>query len=243
MAITTHAAVSALFGSADTWADTKRPPRRSSLSIVPSGPRRHSYPLHEYQSPQSAEAFSPRRISKTNHHDNYYRNDSACEILDDRLRVVVLTKGLYRGRDNAVLDAVHNVTTINVAEPERCIRRGMVDLARRRSSAEELSGANVYVVRVPVTLTVDGVIDTSDLESAVALLSQHARPGATVVLETAVPIGTSRRLLEPLERENQAYCGFSQEVHPTSLTPPPQTSPPTNKTPSYTTTPTPPPSA
>ncbi|MEV0193943.1 nucleotide sugar dehydrogenase [Kitasatospora purpeofusca] len=76
---------------------------------------------------------------------------------------------------------------------------------------------DVAVITVPTPLR-DGVPDLSYIESSAALLAQHLRPGATVVLESTTYPGTTEELLAPLLEQGSGltagrdfHLGYSPE--------------------------------
>lgn len=63
-----------------------------------------------------------------------------------------------------------------------------------------LAGSDVFVVAVDTPLGADGRPATGNIEEAVRSIARHARPGATVVVESTVAPGTIRRsVIEPFE--------------------------------------------
>lgn len=96
---------------------------------------------------------------------------------------------------------------------------------------EDLVRATHFLISVPTLLRADKSVDTSYLQSAVATVADHARPGATVVIESSVAVGMTRALLGPLCATHRFHGGMSPEVcppffpylprHPTSHTKPP----------------------
>ncbi|MFF8769487.1 nucleotide sugar dehydrogenase [Kitasatospora sp. NPDC015120] len=61
----------------------------------------------------------------------------------------------------------------------------------------DVAGFDLAVITVSAPLR-DGVPDLSSIEDAAALLAQHLRPGASVVLESTAYPGTTEELLAPL---------------------------------------------
>jgi nucleotide sugar dehydrogenase len=64
-------------------------------------------------------------------------------------------------------------------------------------TAEAVRGAQVVVVIVPVGLTPGRRPDFSRLDEAAAAVARGLGPGTLVILETTVPVGTTRRRLGP----------------------------------------------
>lgn len=82
------------------------------------------------------------------------------------------------------------------------------------SDANELAQARHFLISVPTLLKHDKTIDTSYLESAVATVAKYARPGGTVVVESSVAVGMTRKLVGPLAATKGLYVGMSPEVRP-----------------------------
>lgn len=94
------------------------------------------------------------------------------------------------------------------------------------SDATHLSNATHFLVSVPTLLLADKTVDTSYLQSAISLLWKHARPGATVVIESSVAVGMTRQLLTPLIQARGVKGGMSPErVDPGRISPPTQAIP------------------
>ncbi|MEV6977914.1 nucleotide sugar dehydrogenase [Kitasatospora sp. NPDC093806] len=81
----------------------------------------------------------------------------------------------------------------------------------------DVAGFDVAVITVPTPLR-DGVPDLSHIEASAALLAQHLRPGATVVLESTAYPGTTEELVAPLLEEGSGltagrdfHLGYSPE--------------------------------
>ena len=81
----------------------------------------------------------------------------------------------------------------------RSIRRAVAakSLDATTDTAAAVREADVVVVIVPVGLTADRRPDFSRLDEAAAAVARGLRPGALVVLETTVPVGTTRGRLGP----------------------------------------------
>jgi nucleotide sugar dehydrogenase len=78
--------------------------------------------------------------------------------------------------------------------------------------AADLAGAEVFLISVPTSLNQDKTINTTSLEKAVQSIAEHARHGSTVVMESSVAVGMTRKLLGPLVATKKAKVGMSPEV-------------------------------
>lgn len=94
------------------------------------------------------------------------------------------------------------------------------------SNPADLAHATHFLVSVPTTLLPDKQIDTSFVRSALTTVGTYARPGATVVVESSVGVGMTRKLLGNLMRSRNLKAGMSPEVRFPSPSSPLCTSPP-----------------
>ncbi|MFB7616377.1 nucleotide sugar dehydrogenase [Kitasatospora sp. NPDC056181] len=151
------------------------------------------------------------------------------------MRVVIAGQG-YVGLPLAVRAAEVGYQVVGYDVDERRIKRLAVgesyveDIPAERlrpllengtylPSAEpsDVAGFDIAVITVPTPLR-DGVPDLSYIEASAALLAQHLRPGATVVLESTTYPGTTEELLAPLLEEGSGltagrdfHLGYSPE--------------------------------
>ncbi|GME62721.1 putative udp-glucose dehydrogenase udp-mannac protein [Neofusicoccum parvum] len=89
------------------------------------------------------------------------------------------------------------------------------------SNPADLAAATHFLVSVPTTLLPDKQIDTSYVRSALTTVGTYARPGATVVIESSVGVGMTRKLLGNLMRSRNLKAGMSPErVDPGRTEPP-----------------------
>lgn len=87
------------------------------------------------------------------------------------------------------------------------------------SSQAVLSKATHFCISVPTLLRPDKSINTDHLLRAIAMVTSHARPGSTIVIESSVSVGMTRALLMPFS--NKFHCGMSPErVDPGRTQPP-----------------------
>lgn len=90
-------------------------------------------------------------------------------------------------------------------------------------SPDRAAECDLFCIAVPTPVRVDAGkagIDLSYLEAAVATVAGLAKPGAAIVVESSVAVGTTRRMLRPL-RERGMFVGFSPErVDPGRTDPP-----------------------
>ncbi|KAF6791026.1 nucleotide sugar dehydrogenase [Colletotrichum sojae] len=95
------------------------------------------------------------------------------------------------------------------------------DRIRFTTCKTDLHEATHFLISVPTLLKADKSIDTSYLQSAIATVAQHARPGSTVVVESSVAVGMTRSLLGPVAASHGFYAGMSPErVDPGRVEPP-----------------------
>lgn len=83
---------------------------------------------------------------------------------------------------------------------------------RITSNAPDLAIADAFLISVPTSLNHDKTINTTAIEKAVQTVTEHARHGVTVVMESSVSVGMTRRLLGPLIATKNVKVGMSPEV-------------------------------
>ncbi|KAM4058572.1 UDP-glucose/GDP-mannose dehydrogenase family, NAD binding domain-containing protein [Hirsutella rhossiliensis] len=89
------------------------------------------------------------------------------------------------------------------------------------ANPQHLEKATHYLISVPTPLLPDKSIDLSCLRDAVQTVAAHARRGSTIVIESSVALGTTRRLLGPLAKHGRHYAGMSPErIDPGRAEPP-----------------------
>lgn len=89
------------------------------------------------------------------------------------------------------------------------------------SKASDIAPATHFLISVPTLLLPNQQVDLSYLRQAIAVVTRHARPGSTVVLESSVAVGMTRTLLGPLAAEKKLHVGMSPErVDPGRAAPP-----------------------
>ncbi|UKZ63884.1 uncharacterized protein TrAtP1_005106 [Trichoderma atroviride] len=92
---------------------------------------------------------------------------------------------------------------------------------RITSEAKDLRGASHFLISVPTLLLKDKTVDTSYLQSALTTVENYAAPGSTVVIESSVAVGMTRKLLGPLAKRKGLFAGMSPErVDPGRTEPP-----------------------
>lgn len=75
-----------------------------------------------------------------------------------------------------------------------------------------LRRATHLLISVPTLLRPDRTADASFLCSALQTVENHARRGATVVIESSIAVGMTRELLGPLAMRRGLFAGMSPEV-------------------------------
>ncbi|GAM91416.1 hypothetical protein ANO11243_094660 [Dothideomycetidae sp. 11243] len=76
-----------------------------------------------------------------------------------------------------------------------------------------------YLIAVPTLLGADRSVDTTHLNNAIQMVLSYARPGCTIVIESSVSVGTTRKLLGA---HTDMYCGMSPErIDPGRISPAP----------------------
>ena len=75
-----------------------------------------------------------------------------------------------------------------------------------------LTQATHFLIAVPTLLLPDKTIDSSYLREAIKTIGIYARSGATIVVESSVAVGMTRKLLGPLASARGIFVGMSPEV-------------------------------
>ncbi|KAF8242769.1 nucleotide sugar dehydrogenase [Wilcoxina mikolae CBS 423.85] len=89
------------------------------------------------------------------------------------------------------------------------------------TNASAIAPATHFLIAVPTSLLPDSSVDTLYLREAIGAVALYARPGATVVVESSVSVGMTRKLLGPLMRSRGLLAGMSPErVDPGRTSPP-----------------------
>ncbi|UKZ76988.1 hypothetical protein TrVFT333_004704 [Trichoderma virens FT-333] len=79
------------------------------------------------------------------------------------------------------------------------------------SHSTRLLEATHFLISVPTLLRPDKTVDTSYLRSALDTVAKYAGPGSTVVFESSVAVGMTRKLLGPVAKRMGLYAGMSPE--------------------------------
>jgi len=162
---------------------------------------------------------------------------SSFEQLDHSLAFIKETrKPAYKPRKIAIIGVgyvglhlvqefglIHDVTGFDIS-PKRLVEvRGALKGLKNvkiTCQPEYLAGQDFYLISVP-TLLKGTDIDSSYLQNAISLVGEYTEPGSTIVIESSVAVGMTRKLLEPLMRSKNLMGGMSPEVsylsHPNSL--------------------------
>ena len=78
------------------------------------------------------------------------------------------------------------------------------------NNEEVLENAGLYCISVPTLLTPDQTIDDTYIKDAIMNVSKFAEKGSSVVIESSVSVGMTRKLTKHLH-EKGVYIGFSPE--------------------------------
>lgn len=73
----------------------------------------------------------------------------------------------------------------------------------------DLAKGTHFLIAVPTPLREDRSVDLDCVKSAISLIMTFAQPNSSIVIESSVPVGTTRRLLTPYKTE--FHCGMSPE--------------------------------
>ncbi|KAJ5893740.1 UDP-glucose dehydrogenase [Penicillium taxi] len=88
------------------------------------------------------------------------------------------------------------------------------------NNPQDIANASHFLISVPTRLHHDNSVDTQHLESAIALVAQHACPGSTVIIESSVAVGMTRQLIKDVMIAKGLKAGMSPErVDPGRVSP------------------------
>lgn len=80
------------------------------------------------------------------------------------------------------------------------------------STEGDLRKATHFLISVPTLLCSDKSINLSYLKSALNMVETYAKRGSTVVIESSVAVGHTRKLLGPIAKARRLFAGMSPEV-------------------------------
>lgn len=128
--------------------------------------------------------------------------------------VAVVGVGYVGSRLVEAFAEVYSVVAFDISKPrvEQLARRFKGLSVRSTWRATDLAVADVFLISVPTSLNHDRTINTSSLEKAVQTIAEYARHGVTVVMESSVAVGMTRKLLGPLVASKKVKVGMSPEV-------------------------------
>lgn len=82
----------------------------------------------------------------------------------------------------------------------------------------DLAKGTHFLIAVPTLLRDDHSVDLECVKSAINLIITFAPPNSSIVIESSVPVGTTRRLLTP--HKTAFHCGMSPErIDPGRISP------------------------
>ncbi|KAF4982657.1 hypothetical protein FZEAL_1764 [Fusarium zealandicum] len=85
------------------------------------------------------------------------------------------------------------------------------DTVQFSRDADDLTRATHFLISVPTLLRPDKSVDSSYLCDALKTVGAVARPGSTVVIESSVAVGMTRKLLGPIAKSRNLFAGMSPE--------------------------------
>lgn len=83
---------------------------------------------------------------------------------------------------------------------------------RFTTQESDLGQATHFLISVPTLLLPDKSVDLSYIKSALDVIWRWAKPQSTIVVESSVAVGMTRKLLGPLALSNDYFVGMSPEV-------------------------------
>lgn len=89
-----------------------------------------------------------------------------------------------------------------------------------QSSYDDIDRCQLICIAVPTLLNDDNSVDDTHIKNAVKLIEDHVSVGTTIVMESSVYVGMTRKMLQHLRQKN-IYIGFSPErIDPGRVDPP-----------------------
>ncbi|CCT71685.1 related to UDP-N-acetyl-D-mannosamine 6-dehydrogenase [Fusarium fujikuroi] len=92
---------------------------------------------------------------------------------------------------------------------------------RFTTQESDLGQATHFLISVPTLLLPDKSVDLSYIKSALDVIWRWAKPQSTIVVESSVAVGMTRKLLGPLALSNDYFVGMSPERIDPGRTEPP----------------------
>lgn len=188
-----------------------------SLPFIPSSPPSSpsagaSTPKSEWSSADSNSPSQETPSSIWSNSDGFF---SSVQI-NETPRVAIMGVGYVGYHLMTSFSKLYEVIAFD-ASPKRvaAVAAGLPDGSDVHVTCDpsSLGSATHFLVAVPTPLipgTTD--IDTSIIRSALSTICAHVRPGATVVIESSVAVGTTRSLLSSMVKTHHIYAGMSPEV-------------------------------
>ncbi|KAK4937717.1 hypothetical protein LTR10_021727 [Elasticomyces elasticus] len=137
--------------------------------------------------------------------ESYFRSPGSVQstpVTEDEPALVAVIGVGYVGIQLVTAFAKHyRVIAYDISEKRiKTIAQTLKDLplVTCTTNPTELAGATHFLLAVPTILHPDKRIDTSHLRTAVYTVGLYARPRATIVIESSVAVGMTRRLLADL---------------------------------------------
>ncbi|KAK5952137.1 hypothetical protein OHC33_007024 [Knufia fluminis] len=85
----------------------------------------------------------------------------------------------------------------------------------------DLAKGTHFLIAVPTPLNEDHSVNLDFVKSAISLIMAFAQPNSSIIIESSVPVGTTRKLLTPYK--TAFHCGMSPErIDPGRVSPTPE---------------------
>ncbi|KAL7928721.1 hypothetical protein V8C35DRAFT_317361 [Trichoderma chlorosporum] len=127
--------------------------------------------------------------------------------------VAVIGVGYVGSRLVEAFSKVYSVIAFDISKQtvEQVARRFKGPSVLCTWRASDLAAADVFLISVPTSLNHDRSINITAIEEAVETITEYARHGVTVVMESTVAVGMTREFLGPLVTTKKARVGMSPE--------------------------------
>ncbi len=108
--------------------------------------------------------------------------------------------------DKDRVNAIHNGDPV-IQEPEIFERLQPVIATEALQVATDMQPGDYFIIAVPTPVTADKKADLAYVHDAVAMISSVIQPGAVIIVESTVPVGTCARIATLIEERSTLRVG------------------------------------
>ena len=70
----------------------------------------------------------------------------------------------------------------------------------------------MFLVATPTVYHDNNAVDASHIQSAMQMIDAYTREGSTVIIESSLAVGQTRKYLSPIAARKRLFAGMSLEV-------------------------------